>query len=129
MEGLKDKGIFVFADNEFLKASQIRSYFSRLKANRQKKLQIEDCVDEDVEAFKEEQTIDEVVQRRQLWQKTHNLNQLERATSPKRLISSSEIPAKRYSMRNKKMSWFSSIKCIKTDSKTLLQATFTLPQP
>ena len=101
MEGLKNKGIFVFAD-EFLKASQIRSYFSRLKANHQKKLQIEDCVDEDVEAFKEEQTIDEVVQRRQLWQKTHNLDQLERATSPKRLISSSEIPAKRHSMRNKK---------------------------
>ena len=78
----------------FLKASQIRSYFSRLKSNRQK-LNIEDCVDGDVEAFKEEQTIDEAVQRRQLRHTAHNIGQLERATSPKRSTSSSDIPAKR----------------------------------
>jgi len=103
MECLKDRGVFVFSDNEFLKASQIRSYFSRLKSNRQK-LNVEDCVDEDVEAFKEEQAIDEAVQRRQLRHKAHNTDQLERATSPKRPISSSEIPAKRHSSRNKKIS-------------------------
>ncbi len=104
MESLKDKGVFVFADNEFLKASQIRSYFSRLKSSRQKDLKIEDCDNDDVEAFKEEQAIDEVVQRRQLRNKAHNIDQLERATSPKRPTSSSEIPAKRHSMRNKRTS-------------------------
>jgi hypothetical protein len=66
MECLKVKGVFVFADNEFLKASQIRSYFSRLKSSRQKHMKIEHCDNDDVEAFKEEQAIDEVIQRRQL---------------------------------------------------------------
>jgi hypothetical protein len=103
IECLKDKGVFVFAENEFLKASQIRSYFSRLKSNRQKR-NVEDCIDEDVEAFKEEQTIDEAVQRRQLRHKANNIDLLERATSPKRPISSSEIPTKRNSVRNKKTS-------------------------
>ena len=64
MEGLKNKGII---DNEFLKASQIRSYFSRLKVNRQKKLQ--------------NRRLCRSIQRqanhpRQLLQKTDNLNQL-----------------------------------------------------
>ncbi|CAF3420316.1 unnamed protein product [Rotaria socialis] len=48
MECLKEKGAFVFAEKEFLKASQIRSYFSRLKSNRQK-LNVEDFIDEDAE--------------------------------------------------------------------------------
>ncbi len=104
MECLTDKGVFVFADNEILKAIQIRSYFSRLKSNRQK-LNIDDGVDGDVEAFKEEQTIDEAVQRRQLRHTAHNIGQSERATSPKRSTSSSDIPAKRNCMRNKKTSW------------------------
>ena len=99
MECLKEKGAFVFANNEFLKASQIRSYFSRLKSNRQKKLKVEDFIDDDVEAFKEEQATDEAVQRRQFRHKVHNINQLERATSPKRPTSSSQIPAKRHSSR------------------------------
>ncbi len=73
MECLKDKSVFIFVDNEFLKASQIRSYFSRLKSNRQK-LNVEDCVDEDVEAFKEEQAIDKTVQRQQLRHKTHSID-------------------------------------------------------
>jgi hypothetical protein len=103
MECLTDQGVFVFADNEFLKASQIRNFFSRLKSNWQK-LNVKDCVDEDVEAFKEEQATDEAVQRRQLRHKAHNIDQLERATSPKRPTSSSEIPPKRHSMRNKKTS-------------------------
>ena len=64
MECLKDNGSFVFAQNEFLKPSQIRSYFSRLKSNRQKDIKVEHCNDEDIEAFKEEQAADEVVQRR-----------------------------------------------------------------
>jgi hypothetical protein len=104
MECLKDKGVFVFADNEFLKASQIRSYFSRLKSSREKGLKIEDCDNDDVEAFKEEQAIDEVVHRRQLRNKAHNTDQLERAISPKRPASSTEISAKRHSLRNKKIS-------------------------
>ena len=62
MECLKDKRTLVFANYEFLKASQIRSYFSRLKLNRQKEIKFEDYVDEDVAAFKEEQGIDQVVQ-------------------------------------------------------------------
>jgi hypothetical protein len=102
MECLKDKGVFVFADNEFLKASQIRSYFSRIKSSRQKNIKIEDCDNDDVEAFKEEQAIDEMVQRQQLRYKAHNIDQLERATSPKRPGSTSEISAKRHSIRNKK---------------------------
>ena len=102
MECLKDKGVFVFANNELLKPSQIRSYFSPLKSHRQK-LNIEDCADEDVEAFKEEQAIDEAVQRRQLRHKAHDTGQFERATSPKRSISLSEIPAKRHSSRSEKL--------------------------
>ena len=102
MECLKDKGVFVFANNELLKPSQIRSYFSRLKSHRQK-LNIEDCADEDVEAFKEEQAIDEAVHRRQLRHKAHDTGQFERATSPKRSISLAEILAKRHSSRSKKL--------------------------
>ncbi|CAF0886741.1 unnamed protein product [Didymodactylos carnosus] len=97
MECLKDKGVFVFANDELLKVSQIRSYFSRLKSNRQKKLKVKDCEGKDVEAFKEEQGIDEVVQRRQLQHKVHNIDQLERAISPKRPTSLRQIPAKRHS--------------------------------
>ncbi|CAF1444867.1 unnamed protein product [Didymodactylos carnosus] len=102
MEYLKDKGIFIFADNELLKASQIRSYFSRLKSNRQIKLRVEQCDNEDVEAFKEEQAIDEAVQRQQLRHKVHTMDQFELSISPKRSSSSSEIPAKRHSLRKKK---------------------------
>ena len=103
MKYLKDKGVFVFAVNEFLKSSQIRSYFSRLKSNRQK-LNVEVYADNDIEALKEEQAIDEAVQRQQLRHKTHDTDQLERTTSPKRSTSLLEIPAKRNSMRNKKTS-------------------------
>ena len=42
------------ADNEYLKASQMHSYFSRVKSSRQKDHKIEDYDNEDVEAFKEE---------------------------------------------------------------------------
>lgn len=99
MERLKDKGVFVFADDGLLKASQIRSYFSRLKSSRQKNLNVKDCEEEDGEAFKEEQAIDEAVQRRQLRDKVHNIDQLERATSPQRPTSSRNISAKRHSSR------------------------------
>jgi hypothetical protein len=104
MECLKDKGTFAFSDYEFLKASQIRSYFSRLKSNRQNEVKVDDYVDEDVEAFKKEQVTDEAVQRRKFRHNTHNIEQLERATSPKRPTSSSRIPAKRHSVRAKKTS-------------------------
>jgi hypothetical protein len=104
MEHLKDKGAFVFSTTELLKPNQIRSYFSRLKSSQQKKIQIEECDEEDVEAFKEEQAIDEVIQQQQLRHKAHNTDQLDRATSPKRCSSSSDIPAKRHSIRKKKTS-------------------------
>ena len=87
MKCSKNKGVFVFSENEFLKASQIRSYFSRLKSNRQNNIKVEDFDDADIEAFKKEQAIDEVVQRRQLRNKAHNADQLERTTSPKRPAS------------------------------------------
>ena len=95
MEYLKENGIFVFAENEFLKASQIRSYFSLLKSNRQKEFQVGICADDDVEAFKEEQAIDEAAHRQRLQVKTHNYDKLQRATSPKRSASPTEIPTKK----------------------------------
>ena len=94
IEYLKENGIFVFAENELLKASQIRSYFSRLKSNRQKEFKVDICADDDVEAFKEEQAIDEAAQRQRLQGKIHNYDQLQRATSPKRSASPTEIPTK-----------------------------------
>ena len=104
MECLKDNGGFVFAQNEFLKPRQIRSYFSRLRSNRQKDIKVEHCNDQDIEAFKEEQAVDEVVQRRQLQHQAHNIDQLERATSPKRSASSIQITAKRLNLRLKNTS-------------------------
>ena len=61
MECSKNKDVFVFSENEFLKASQIRSYFSRLKSDQQNNNKVEDFDDADIEAFKEEQAIGEVV--------------------------------------------------------------------
>ena len=97
MEYLKENGIFVFAENELLKASQIRSYFSRLKSNRQKEFKVDICTDDDAEAFKKEQAIDEAAQRQRLQGKIHNYDQLQRATSSKRSASPTEIPTKKYS--------------------------------
>ena len=65
---------------------------------------MEDCDNNDVEAFKEEQAIEVVVHRRQRRNKAHTTDQLERATSPKRPALSSEIIPKRHSMRNRKPS-------------------------
>ena len=72
----------------------------RVKSNRQK-LNVEDFVNEDVEAFKEKQAIDDAVQRRQLRREAYSIDQVERATSPKQSTSSLEIPPKRQSLRNK----------------------------
>ena len=104
MECFKDNGGFVFAHNKFLKPSQIRSYFSRLKSNRQKDIKVEHRNDGDIEAFKEEQAVDEVVQRRQLQHQVHSIDQLERATSSKRSASSIQITAKRPNLCHKNTS-------------------------
>jgi hypothetical protein len=77
----------------------MRSYFSQHKSSRQKDHRKEDYNNHDVEAFKEEQAIEEVVQRRQIRCKAHNKDQLERATSTEKAASSSE--KERHSMRNK----------------------------
>ena len=102
MEHLKDKGVFVFSATELLTPSQVRSYFSRLKSSQKKKIPIEECDEEDVEAFKEEQAIDKIVQQQQLRQKAHNSYQLDHTTSPKRCNSLSDKLAKRHSIRKKK---------------------------
>ena len=84
MEHSKDRGVFVFSATELLKPSQIRSYFSRLKSSQKRKIPIEECDEEDVEAFKQEQAIDKIVKQQQLRQRAHNSDQLDHATSPNR---------------------------------------------
>ena len=58
---LKDTSILVFSTTELSKSNQICSYFLRLKST--KKIQLKECSEDDVEAFEEEQAINEMVQQ------------------------------------------------------------------
>ena len=101
MESLNEKNIFAFNTSKLLSGNQSRSYFSRLESSQQKSVQIDECNEHNIQAFKEEQLIGEVIQRRQLQHKIHSMDQVDRTSSPKRANSSSEISVEWHSMRPK----------------------------
>ena len=59
---------------------------------------------DDTEAFKEEQAIEEAIERQQMRHNASTLDQHERTSSPKRSSSTIDINSKRRSLRMKKTS-------------------------